>query len=54
MASVLPTITNMSQLEEYAAAPGTPEIPFGELDRLGELYAGNFGMGAPQPLRSSR
>lgn len=54
MASVLPTMTNAAQLEEYAAAPELPGIPQGELDRLAELYADNFGMGAPQPLRSSR
>lgn len=54
MASVLPTMTTVAQLEEYAAAPDTPDIPGSELRRLGELYADNFGMGAPQRLRSSR
>ncbi|MBI2966126.1 MAG: aldo/keto reductase [Chloroflexi bacterium] len=54
MASVLPTVTTVAQLEEYAAAPEMPEIPGAELDRLAGLYRDNFGMGAPQPLRSSR
>jgi len=54
MASVLPTMTTVAQLEEYAAAPETDDIPASELRRLAELYGDNFGTGAPQPLRSSR
>jgi aryl-alcohol dehydrogenase-like predicted oxidoreductase len=54
IASVLPTVTTLSQIEEYAAASDTPEISDADLGRLAGLYASNFGMGEPQPLRSSR
>jgi aryl-alcohol dehydrogenase-like predicted oxidoreductase len=54
IACVLPTMTTVAQLEEYAAAPDTPDIPAADIGRLNALYADNFGMGEPQPLRSSR
>jgi aryl-alcohol dehydrogenase-like predicted oxidoreductase len=53
VASVLPTMTNMAQLEEYARAPEIAELPAGELRRLAELYAANFGLEEREPLRSS-
>lgn len=42
VASVLPNITNLPQLEEFAAAPETEDIPQEFLDRLSELYDANF------------
>ncbi len=54
MASCIPTITNEDQLREYAAAPEIDDIPQGELDRLAELYADNFGAGDKDPMKSSQ
>lgn len=42
--SVLPNIYNHEQLEEFAAAPDTPELTEGELARIAELYEQNFGV----------
>ena len=42
LACVLPNITNQSQLEEFAAAPETEDIPEEFLDQLRELYEENF------------
>ncbi len=42
VASVLPNFTNLPQLEEFAAAPHTEEIPQEFLDRVAELYEENF------------
>ena len=42
IASVLPNITNLEQLEEFAAAPETEDIPDEFLERLAELYRENF------------
>ncbi|MEX0762120.1 MAG: aldo/keto reductase [Dehalococcoidia bacterium] len=53
MASVLPTMTTMDELDEYAAAPDINDLPQDELARLSELYAGNFGLGPKDPLKSS-
>jgi aryl-alcohol dehydrogenase-like predicted oxidoreductase len=41
--SVLPNIYNESQLAEFAAASDTPDLTTGELTRVAELYASNFG-----------
>ena len=38
MDSVLPNITNLPQLQEFAVAPETEEIPQEFLDRIYELY----------------
>lgn len=54
MASCLPTITNMEQLEEYAAAPDIEELPATELNQLKVLYADNFGTGDKDPMKSSQ
>ena len=40
--TVLPNIYDSEQLREFAAAPGTPELTQGELDRVAELYASDF------------
>lgn len=54
MASCLPTITNETQLDEYAAAPDIDELPAAELEKLSELYANNFGTGEKDPMKSSQ
>lgn len=53
VASVLPTMTNVAQLEEYAKAPDMAELPRAELDRLAAVYAANFGLADREPLKSS-
>ena len=40
--SVLPNITNLPQLQEFAAAPETDDIPVEFLDRLFQLYDEDF------------
>ena len=42
VASVLPNITNLQQLEEFASAPETEEIPQELLSQVSELYDENF------------
>ena len=42
--SVLPNITNLPQLEEFATAPETEDIPQEFLDRLHELYEEDFSL----------
>jgi aryl-alcohol dehydrogenase-like predicted oxidoreductase len=42
VASVLPNITNIPQLTEFAAASETEDIPQEFLDQLNELYDENF------------
>ncbi|BBL78170.1 general stress protein [Rubrobacter xylanophilus] len=42
--STLPNIYDEEQLEEFAAAPDTPDLTREELDRISELYAANFGL----------
>ncbi|QYJ16946.1 Aldo-keto reductase IolS [Rubrobacter xylanophilus DSM 9941] len=42
--STLPNIYGEEQLEEFAAAPDTPDLTREELDRISELYAANFGL----------
>ncbi|MXY46772.1 MAG: aldo/keto reductase [Chloroflexi bacterium] len=42
VASVLPNITNIPQLEEFAAAAEAEEIPQEFVDRLSDLYDENF------------
>jgi hypothetical protein len=44
--TVLPNIYGSAQLQEFAAAPGTPQLTADELDRVAQLYATDF---APQP-----
>ena len=42
VATVLPNITNLPQLEEFAASPETADIPQDLLDRVTKLYDENF------------
>ena len=42
VASVLPNITNGAQLEEFASAPETEEVPSEYVDRLWELFDEDF------------
>ena len=42
VSSVLPNFTNLAQLEEFAAAPETEDIPQDLLDHIAELYDENF------------
>ena len=51
VASVLPNITNAPQLEEFAAASDTEDIPQEFIDRCLELYDENFHAdAAPEPV----
>jgi aryl-alcohol dehydrogenase-like predicted oxidoreductase len=43
--STLPNIYHEEQLEEFAAAPDTPDLTDVELSRIAELYENNFGLG---------
>src|SRR5215216_4157174 len=42
--STLPNIYDEEQLEEFAAAPDTPDLTPEELSRVEELYESNFGL----------
>jgi aryl-alcohol dehydrogenase-like predicted oxidoreductase len=42
--STLPNIYDEEQLEEFAAAPETPDLTDEELSRVEELYENNFGL----------
>jgi aryl-alcohol dehydrogenase-like predicted oxidoreductase len=42
--SALPNIYDEEQLEEFAAAPDTPDLTPEELSRVEELYESNFGL----------
>jgi aryl-alcohol dehydrogenase-like predicted oxidoreductase len=42
--STLPNIYGEEQLEEFAAAPDTPDLSTDELSRIAELYENNFGL----------
>jgi aryl-alcohol dehydrogenase-like predicted oxidoreductase len=42
--STLPNIYDEEQLEEFAAAPDTPDLTADELSRIAELYENNFGL----------
>jgi aryl-alcohol dehydrogenase-like predicted oxidoreductase len=44
IASTLPNIYDDEQLEEFAAAPDTPDLAEDELSRIAELYENNFGL----------
>ncbi len=45
--SVLPNIYDRDQLEEFAAAPEAPPLTAQDLERMGALYADNFGIEEP-------
>jgi aryl-alcohol dehydrogenase-like predicted oxidoreductase len=42
IACVLPTVTTVEELEEWAATSDKPDLNAGDLDRIGELYERNF------------
>ena len=42
IACVLPTVSNVADLEEWAAASGEPELTDEDLERIGGLYERNF------------
>jgi aryl-alcohol dehydrogenase-like predicted oxidoreductase len=44
IASTLPNIYGEEQIEEFAAAPDTPDLTPDELSRIAELYDTNFGL----------
>ena len=44
IASTLPNIYDEEQLDEFAAAPDTPDLTDDELARVAELYENNFGL----------
>ena len=44
IASVLPTVTDLDQLDEFAAAATLPPLSADELERIQALYAKNFGV----------
>jgi aryl-alcohol dehydrogenase-like predicted oxidoreductase len=46
MACVIPTITSMAELEEFAGAASAPPLTEDELARIDELYRGGFGLAA--------
>jgi aryl-alcohol dehydrogenase-like predicted oxidoreductase len=46
MACVIPTITSMAELEEFAGAAAAPDLTADELARVDELYRGGFGLAA--------
>ncbi len=44
MACVIPTVTSMAELEEFAGAADAPELTQDELARIDELYSSRFGL----------
>ncbi|CAN5195428.1 aldo/keto reductase [soil metagenome] len=44
ISSTLPNIYNEEQIEEFAAAPDTPDLTHEEISRIAELYERNFGV----------
>ncbi|MEA2387796.1 MAG: hypothetical protein QOG41_569 [Thermoleophilaceae bacterium] len=46
MACVIPTITSLAELEEFAGAAHAPELTADELARVDELYRSGFGLAA--------
>jgi aryl-alcohol dehydrogenase-like predicted oxidoreductase len=44
MTVVIPTITNQTELREYAGAADVPDLTEDELSRVAELYRGNFNV----------
>ena len=47
--SVLPNLTNLSELKEYTSAVETPEITDEEQAKLDELWAHGFDISEPEP-----
>lgn len=53
MATTLPNLYNVEQLEEFAAAPDTPDLTAEELARIAALYDTNFGLEPAAPAAGS-
>ena len=49
IASVLPTVSNAEDLEEWAAASDAPDLTAGDLEQIAELYERNFDV---EPVRA--
>jgi aryl-alcohol dehydrogenase-like predicted oxidoreductase len=52
--SSLPNIYDEAQLEEFAAAPDTPDLTAEELSRIGHLYGNDFGLDEPSAISGRR
>ena len=44
VASVTPTFRTKADIDEWAAASDVPKLSEGEMDRVAELYANDFGI----------
>jgi hypothetical protein len=56
MTAIEPNILSLDDLDDYAAAIDEGPLPTSAMDRLAELYADDFGLGAgahPCDLKSS-
>ncbi|MCH7593922.1 MAG: aldo/keto reductase [Chloroflexi bacterium] len=53
VASVLPTMTSVEQLEEFLAASDLGDVDDEAEARLAEMYDDNFGQGPHDPIKSS-
>jgi aryl-alcohol dehydrogenase-like predicted oxidoreductase len=53
MACVIPTITSMDELEEFAGAADAPDLTADNLRRVDELYRGGFGLEAATSAAAS-
>ena len=53
VASVLPTMTGVEQLEEFLAAADLGDMDDEAQARLAEMYDDNFGQGSHDPIKSS-
>jgi aryl-alcohol dehydrogenase-like predicted oxidoreductase len=42
MATVIPTVSTLAELEEFAGTASAPDLTEDELSRIQELYARNF------------
>ena len=53
VASVLPPMTSVEQLEEFLAASDLGDVDDETEARLAEMYDDNFGQGPHDPIKSS-
>jgi aryl-alcohol dehydrogenase-like predicted oxidoreductase len=54
IASTLPNIYGEEQIEEFAAAPDTPDLTADQLSRIAELYDTNFGLNEQSAFSSQQ
>jgi aryl-alcohol dehydrogenase-like predicted oxidoreductase len=54
IASTLPNIYGEEQIEEFAAAPDTPDLTADELSRIAELFDTNFGLDEQSAISSQQ